>query len=198
MMNARSLAIATFGLAAVFCCLTAQPAHADGFLRDKLNLYLLDEFQEGHWRTELAGVDASLSNKYERDDDCFATASIEYAWPIHSHITFGLRAYPLFVYSQNEPPKTLWGGGAGVVGRVYKNADCYSGWYAETGAAMVFHDRLLRDNSSHANFLLELGLGYAFKNNWHAGLKLHHISNGGIGRHNAGTNGFGLAVGYTF
>lgn len=197
-MTRKGLPLALICAAATLFCLAAAPAHAEGFLKEELNLYLLDEFQQGRWRVELAGVDASFSNKYERDDDYFGTASVEYSWPVHRHMTLGLRAYPLFVYSQNVPAKTLWGGGIGVAGRIYKAPESYTGWYVEGGAAMVFHDELLRDNSSHANFLLELGVGYAFESNWHTGLKFHHISNGGVGSDNAGTNGIGLAVGYTF
>ncbi|MBI3119935.1 MAG: acyloxyacyl hydrolase, partial [Candidatus Hydrogenedentes bacterium] len=36
------------------------------------------------------------------------------------------------------------------------------------------------------------------KNNWHATLRVHHLSNAGLSDDNAGANTVNLAVGYRF
>jgi hypothetical protein len=48
------------------------------------------------------------------------------------------------------------------------------------------------------NFLTEVGVGYEFDNDWHVALKWRHMSNAGIASRNAGVNGLGIGIGFSF
>ncbi|MDZ4859198.1 MAG: acyloxyacyl hydrolase [Candidatus Hydrogenedentes bacterium] len=159
---------------------------------------LMNGFDEGRWRVEAGASTGVRSGNRSRTNDILATGNVEYEWPIYARCTLGLRAYPLFLYKQDDPDETLWGGGVGAVGRVYQHAGVRNGWFGEAGAGMIWHSNHIEGNSASMDFLLETGVGYQFQNNWHVTLQFSHISNGGLGDTNAGANSLGLAVGYTF
>jgi hypothetical protein len=154
------------------------------------------DLPEGRWRIELQGVDVIHSKKEERDDDFFFTGNVEYEMPVRIHLTIGVRAYPLFYYSEPHP---IYGVGAGLVLRLYQHGETYDGLYAEAGSAPIWHSHHFPGNSTRINFLNELGLGYKFRNKpWSISLKYQHISNASTGNDNAGVNGVSLGIGYTF
>jgi len=159
---------------------------------------LLNGFDEGRWRTEVAVSTGFHSGNRSRTGDILVKGNIEYEWPVFARCTLGLRAYPLFLYLQDEPSETLAGGGFGAIGRVYQNAGARNGWFGEAGAGMIWHTNHIEGNSATMDFLLEGGVGYQFQNNWHVTLQVSHLSNGGLSDNNAGANSVGLAVGFTF
>jgi hypothetical protein len=155
-------------------------------------------FKEGRWRVEVSGALGYDSGKRDRQGDSVITGNIEYEWPVYARCTLGLRAYPLFVYNQDDSDPTVWGGGVGVVGRIYQKKDERRGFFVEGGVAVLGHDEHIRGNSSSINFLPEAGVGYQFKNDWHVTLQVQHISNAHLASDNAGANSVGLAVGFSF
>ena len=156
-------------------------------------------FEDGRWRVELSGFGATYSGKTSRGGDSLFTASVEYEWPIFARVALGLRAYPLFCYHQHDPQSDIWGAGGGIAGRIYQHKGTLDGWYGEAAASAIWQSDSIEKNSSRVNFLTEPGVGYEFPDtNWHAALKVHHLSNAGLGSENTGTNGLGLSVGYRF
>ncbi|MCC6696793.1 MAG: acyloxyacyl hydrolase [Candidatus Hydrogenedentes bacterium] len=155
-------------------------------------------FGEGRWRTEVGAATGFHSGRRDRTGDIVVKGSLEYEWPIFARATLGLRTYPLFLYMQDDPEDTLAGGGLGIASRVYQNKDTRDGVFVEGGASVLFHSNHIEGNDATMDFLLEGGLGYQFKSNWHVTLQVQHISNGGLSEDNAGANSVGLAVGYTF
>ncbi|MCC6793635.1 MAG: acyloxyacyl hydrolase [Candidatus Hydrogenedentes bacterium] len=159
---------------------------------------VIDGFRDGRWRTEVGVSTGFHSGNRSRTGDMLVTGNVEYEWPVFARCSLGLRAYPLFLYHQNDPSDTLWGGGIGTVGRVYQNAGDRNGWFGEAGAGVIWHTNHIEGNSATMDFLLEAGVGYQFKNNWHVTLQASHLSNAGLSENNAGANSLGLAVGFTF
>lgn len=159
---------------------------------------VIDGFSDGRWRTEVGVGTGFHSGRRSRTGDIQVTGNVEYEWPVFARCTLGLRAYPLFLYKQNDPNDTLWGGGIGGVGRVYQRAGERNGWFGEAGAGVIWHTNHVEGNSATMDFLLEGGIGYQFKNNWHVTLQATHISNAGLSDDNAGANTLGMAVGFTF
>lgn len=155
-------------------------------------------FQEGRWRIEAGVATGFHSGRRDRGGDVMVTGNVEYEWPVFARCTLGLRAYPLFLYKQDDPNDTLWGGGVGGVGRIYQNAGDRNGWFAEAGAGIIWHTNHINGNSATMDFMLEGGVGYQFKNNWHVTLQASHLSNAGLSDDNAGANSIGLAAGFTF
>ncbi|MCC6153667.1 MAG: acyloxyacyl hydrolase, partial [Candidatus Hydrogenedentes bacterium] len=154
---------------------------------------VVDGFSEGRWRTEVGVSTGFHSGNRSRTGDMLVTGNVEYEWPVVARCTLGLRAYPLFLYHQNDPSDTLWGGGIGTVGRVYQNAVERNGWFGEAGAGVIWHTNHIEGNSATMDFLLEAGVGYQFKNNWHVTLQASHLSNAGLSDNNAGANSLGVA-----
>lgn len=159
---------------------------------------LVDGVSDGRWRVEAGASTGFHSGRRSRTGDMLVTGNVEYEWPVYARCTLGLRAYPLFLYHQNDPNDTLWGGGVGGVGRYYQRAGERNGWFGEAGAGIIWHTNHIDGNSATMDFLLEGGVGYQFKNNWHVTLQASHISNAGLSDNNAGANSLGLAVGFTF
>ena len=156
---------------------------------------LLD-LPEGRFRLEIQAADVVHSKKEERGDDYFFSGSVEYEMPKGSRFTLGIRAYPLWYYSEPHP---IYGVAAGVVFRWYQHKDTYDGFYAEAGVAPLWHSHHFAGNSTRVNFLDELGVGYKFAESpWSVSLKYQHLSNAGLGSDNAGVNAISLGVGYTF
>jgi hypothetical protein len=189
-VTAQHLTVAAVVAATVFLCTPVAQA-------DSLGKILFGSFDEGDWRAEFTVTTGLNSGRRDRTGDWVTTASLEYGWPIANRWEFGLRAFPLFWYEQDDPSETLLGGGGGLSLRYYFNRE-HHGWYGETGIAALFHKNQYDGNSSNFNFMPEASLGYDFRNNWHVAVKFRHLSNGGLGDDNSGANSIGLAVGYRF
>lgn len=81
-------------------------------------------------------------------------------------------------------------------------ADQLKGWYAEGGIGVELLSRLY-DNDGHRlstafQFNDRIGAGYVFSHGWDVGLRLEHVSNGGIKKPNKGVNFVVLRVAYPF
>jgi lipid A 3-O-deacylase PagL len=164
--------------------LTMTPADA-GWLK----------YEEGRWRVETSGA-VGFS---DADDDFYSSVAVEYEMPTAWRASLGLRVYPMFLYSQDEPSDTIYGAMVGVRSRFYHHQETQDGMFLEFGPTVLFTTDKLEGNSSSVNFLSELGVGYKFRTNpWHVGVKVQHISNAGLGSDNSNHNGVALAVGYTF
>ncbi len=183
-----------FLLGALFFVAIPTATHAE----EGSGYTLVNGFSEGRWRTEVGVSTGFHSGNRSRTNDLLVTGNVEYEWPIFARCTLGLRAYPLFLYKQDEPSETLWGGGVGAVGRVYQHKGERNGWFGEGGAGVIWHSNHIEGNSATMDFLLEGGVGYQFQNDWHVTLQVSHISNAGLSDNNAGANSVGLAVGFTF
>ncbi|MBX3178927.1 MAG: acyloxyacyl hydrolase [Candidatus Hydrogenedentes bacterium] len=196
-VNATSLAAAFF-LAA--WCQTAQAG--------------LD-FDAGRWRLELNNDFGVHQGSRDRSGDYSLNVVAEYEVPATSRTTLGLRLLPLFVYTQDEhrdrdlfqrwfgdndheDGDTVWGGGIGLSGRIYQVKDEYRGWFAEAGITALVHAGKFNGNNSNLNFLSNIGVGYAFKSDWHVQVHYQHISNASLGSHNSGANALGIGVGFKF
>lgn len=155
-------------------------------------------FQDGHWRVEVSGAVGYDSGKRDREGDSVFSGNVEYEWPIFARCTLGLRAYPLIMYNQDNDDPTVYGGGLGLVGRIYQNAEEHRGFFAEAGVAVLANRNEIEGNGSNINFLPEAGVGYQFKNDWHVTLFVQHISNAHLDSDNAGANSVGMAVGFRF
>lgn len=186
-----SLAVA---LAAVLVCGGVAAANAD----EGSTYGVFNGFGEGRWRVEVGGAAGFDSGKRDRSDDSVITGNVEYEWPVYARCTLGLRAYPLFLYNQDDGDPTVWGGGVGVVGRIYQRKDERTGFFVEGGVAVLGHDNKIEDNSSNVNFLPQAGVGYQWKSGWHTTIQIQHLSNGSLASRNAGANSIGVAVGFTF
>ncbi|MBX7256609.1 MAG: acyloxyacyl hydrolase [Candidatus Hydrogenedentes bacterium] len=159
---------------------------------------LFGGFDEGRWRIEVGGASGFDSGKRDRNGDSVITGNVEYEWPVFARCTLGLRAYPLFIYNQDDGDPTVWGGGVGVVGRIYQHKEERTGFFVEGGVAILGHANEIEDNSSNINFLPQAGVGYQWKSGWHTTIQIQHISNGSLASENAGANSIGVAVGFTF
>jgi len=104
----------------------------------------------------------------------------------------------LFIYNQDDGDPTVWGGGVGIVGRIYQKEEERTGFFVEGGVAVLAHSNEIEDNSSNVNFLPQAGVGYQWKSGWHVTLQIQHISNGSLASHNAGANSIGVAAGFRF
>lgn len=155
------------------------------------------KFDQGRWRLELSGSAGIHSGSTDRQGDVLATGSLEYEFPASKRTTLGLRLLPLFMYAQDDDDN-VFGAGFGLTGRIYQHAEEYRGWFGELELSALGHDDKIEGNSANLNFLTGVGVGYKFKSNWHTTLRYEHISNAGLGEHNAGANTVGLAVGFTF
>ncbi|GMV99038.1 MAG: hypothetical protein AMXMBFR84_01770 [Candidatus Hydrogenedentota bacterium] len=191
-MTHRGLKSLLAGLVfAVASACFSVPAHAD------IREFLFGDFGEGSWRAEVAASTGFHSGRRSRTGDLVFTGNAEYEWPITARMTLGLRMYPLFLYLQDDPEETVWGGGVGIDTRYYFK-EAYDAWYVEGAASLLGHDGKFEGNSGSMNFLLQAGVGYEFQNDWHVTLQVQHLSNGGLAERNAGANSVGVAVGYRF
>lgn len=177
-----------YGVAAILVTLAflaALPAAAGG--------------AEGRWRVEGQGFVTFDTSRTEHEGDLFFTGSVEYEMPVLSRGAVGVRFYPLFLLDPHTGSReTVFGTAAGVTGRVYQKAEVRKGWFAEAGVSALWHSRYFEGNGSRINFMSEFGVGYHFENDVHLSGKYSHISNAGMKKDNAGVNGVGLAVGYSF
>ncbi|MDW7774212.1 MAG: acyloxyacyl hydrolase [Desulfobulbaceae bacterium] len=156
-------------------------------------------FDQGWWRAELTGgIGVDSVSTSDREGDFLVTAAAEYEFPAMNRLSLGLRLVPFFLYEQDGNNETVWGGGAGLAGRLYLLEDEYSGLYAEAAGNGIVHENKIRGNSSNFNFLISAGIGYRFRNNWFSAVKYSHISNANFGSRNSGAETVSLAVGYSF
>ena len=158
-----------------------------------------ERFRDGNWRLELSNTAGFSSRTRDRRGDLLTNFIVEYEVPLSGRFTVGLRLLPFFLYSQGSSnDSSFYGAGFGVVPRVYQVKDEDRGFFAEVGGHVIFHKNKLRGNSGGANFLTGVGVGYKFKSDWHAVVKIEHISNSGLAQSNSGANLLGLGVGHTF
>jgi len=177
-------------IGAFLAAVSVLPAVAAGVREDTA------QSMDARWRVAVQGVGGIYSGKVDRNGDWFAAASIEREWAMGDRYSVSVRFYPLFLY---EGPETVCGAALGAALRAYQNGEECNGWFGEIGFAPMWHWPRFEGNSSDINFLTETGVGYQFPgNDWHISLCYHHISNGGMGSHNAGANGVGLSIGRTF
>lgn len=159
------------------------------------NAFAEFDFGNGDWRLQVSG----LYNFEEADSDpadYFVTGSVEYEFPAYPHGKLGLRLYPLFYYPSAHD---VWGAGFGLSTRIYQHHKTFDGLFGEFEASTLWLSDYIECNSSRVNFLCGAGLGYKFPNSgWDISVKYAHISNCGLGDKNTGSNGIGLALGYSF
>jgi len=170
--------------------------------------------EEGRWRLELNNDFGIYQGSQDRTGDYGLIGFVDYEVPATSRATLGLRLMPLFVFDQSDKSdrrpfrrhlserkgegETVWGGGVGVVGRIYQVKDEYRGWYGEASLLPIVHHNNFARNSSNLNFLSTFGVGYQFKSDWHLQVHYQHISNASLGSRNSGTNTVGVGIGYRF
>lgn len=154
------------------------------------------------WRIELFGARAFDGGDDSHVGDLYTVASVGYEWPIFARAVLGLKAYPLFLYRERADESgdsdLFYGAGFGAHLRYHFTRDDYRGLYAELGIGPIFHAGQIQGNSANLDFLSELGVGYAFENDWHIVVKLQHLSNARIGKRNAGVNALGIGFGRSF
>lgn len=156
-------------------------------------------FSQGSWRAEITVATGFHSGRQSRSGDMLYMGNVEYEFPIYARTTLGLKAYPLFVYDQDDDDAdTVVGGGFGIGARHYFAGDERSGWFGEATVALMGHSNQFEGNSSNVNFMTGVGLGYQFQNDWHVTAQFHHFSNAGFGDSNSGTNSLGLGIGCSF
>ena len=80
--------------------------------------------------------------------------------------------------------------------------DDRKGWYAEGGIGIELLSRLYNNDghmlSTAFQFDDRIGAGYVFSHGWDVGLRLEHVSNGGIKKPNKGANFVQLRVARQF
>lgn len=155
-------------------------------------------WRDGLWRTELSTLAGVRSGRRSRTGDINLNGTLEYEMPAGKRGAAGIRVHPLFLYEENRTDKTIWGGAVGITTRIYRKNHERRGLFGELDGSVLWHSNEFRGNSSRTGFLIETGVGYKFKTNWHVSAKVRHISNAGIASKNSGVNGIGLALGYTF
>jgi hypothetical protein len=147
-------------------------------------------FHDGRWR-----LDLSPQAAFNSEADAVLIGSLEYEFPAYPHGTLGLRLIPLFIGWDDN---TIFGAGVGIATRVYANKEKLNGLYGELALSSILQSECFCNNDSRVNFISEAGVGYKFTNDWHAGLKIQHLSNAGLCDDNGGLNTFGISAGYTF
>ena len=156
-------------------------------------------WKDGRWRLELSGFAAFRSGNRSRTGDFGFAGSVEYEVPLVKHLTFGIKAYPLYFYDQADGGEdTVFGVGIGPEFRVYTNGVEHRGFFVEVGSALLATVGRFDGNSGALNFLNEGGIGWKFKRGWHVAAKISHVSNLGFADRNSGVNNLGIAFGYTF
>lgn len=158
----------------------------------------LIHWRDGLWRTEVSVLTGLRSGRRSRDGDLNLNGTLEYEMPVGKRAAAGIRVHPLFLYDEDLTNRKIWGGAAGITTRIYRKDHERRGLFGELDGSLLWQSNEFRGNTSRINFLLETGVGYKFKTNWHLAGKFRHISNGGVDSRNSGANAIGLALGYTF
>jgi lipid A 3-O-deacylase len=103
---------------------------------------------------------------------------------------------------RNRPDQTQHIADIGLTPVVRFERDDRSGLYAEAGVGphllSAHYDNNGRKLSTNFQFGSHVGLGYVLPNKLDIGVKLQHVSNGGIKQPNNGVNLVGLRLGYPF
>ena len=177
----------------VMCTGVSEANVVGEFVQDVKDL----TWEEGRIRIEGQGWAGTRSGRRSRTGDWSVTATVEKEFKLKHRLTVGLRAIPLFYYEEEETDEKIWGAGVGASFRWYTQ-EAMDGWYVEYSESLVGHDEKFRGNSGTFNFMSEVAWGYEFDNNWHVAAKWRHLSNGGLASSNAGINGLGISIGYSF
>lgn len=147
-------------------------------------------FKDGRWRLDISAMAA-----LDSDAGALLLGDLEYEFPAYPHGKIGLRVIPAFIGFDDN---TIYGAGVGIATRVYANKQALDGLFGEIAISSILQSECFCRNSSRANFLSEAGIGYKFSNDWHATLKIQHLSNAGLSDDNGGLDSLGISVGYTF
>ncbi len=188
-MSARRIGI----LVVVLLGISTPSAHAGvvGHIRDLT-------WGEGTLRLEVSGLTGFRSGSHARAGDTNINVTVEKEFKLYEKLSVGLRVHPLFFYDENDSAgSTIWGTGGGVTTRWYFQGD-EKGWFAEVMGSGLVQSKKFRGNSTNFNFLVEGGVGYKFDSRWHVSGRIRHLSNGGFGEDNAGVNGLGIGIGFSF
>ena len=153
------------------------------------------EKPDTHLRLEISGYRAFTGDK--ANGDYYISGAVELEIPVVNHASLGLRLLPLFLYPDKEDHADIYGIAAGIGGRLYTGAD-NTGVFLEAGASALWSMDKLKLHDSTVGFLGDCGLGYQFRSGWHLSVKAQHISDTGMGDLTGGTNGVGVATGFSF
>lgn len=200
-MNRLKKLLAVVFMVAV-CCFGSTDSHANAF-SDRWSEIKGLQWEDGRNRIEIQGWTGSRSGRRSRSDDISIVGSIEREFRLNHKLTVGARVIPLFYYradsnvQDNFPDTDIWGAGFGVTFRYYFK-EAQDGFFLETAESVIGQSEEFSGNSASMNFMIELGVGYEFDNNWHVSGRWRHLSNAGLAEHNAGVNAFGLGVGLSF
>ena len=82
--------------------------------------------------------------------------------------------------------------------RYYSKAGEYRGLFGEVGSAALVTAKKFDQNTATVNYIVEFGVGYAFKSGWHVVLKFRHLSNLFLASMNSGADAVGVGFGYRF
>lgn len=159
------------------------------------------KWEDGRLRIESQGWTGTRSGRRSRTDDYGVAVTIEKEFSLNQKLTVGLRVIPLFIVDESDnnggDGETIYGAGFGVsIRRYFKEAE--DGWFAEYYESIIGHSEKFRGNTGSLNFMSEIGFGYEFENDWYVTAKWRHLSNAGIANQNAGINGLGIGVGFSF
>ncbi len=156
-------------------------------------------WKEGRWRLELAGYAGTNTASEPRSGDVSIMASIEFEGPLTKRLTLGPRFIPLFYYNPDIPGAADINGVAlGAELRYYSKAGEYRGLFGEVGSAALVTAKKFDQNTATVNYIVEFGVGYAFKSGWHVALKFRHLSNLFLASMNSGADAVGVGFGYRF
>ena len=159
------------------------------------------KWEDGRLRIEGQGWAGIRSGRRSRTDDYGVTATVEKEFALGHRLSAGLRAMPLFFMSESDSRgrdgNNILGAGLGFSVRYYVK-EVHDGFFFESYETAIWQSDTFRGNSGRVNFLTEVGVGYEFDNDWHVALKWRHMSNAGIASRNAGVNGLGIGIGFSF
>lgn len=184
--------VTSFGVVCLF--FVSHSVHAESVFKRIADL----DWNDGQNRLELHGMAGTKRGGKSRSGDVTLMGSVEREFPLYKKLSVGLRAIPVFVYDEDaHEGHTIFGAGGGISVRYYLD-EYGKGWFAEGQESIIVHSEKFLGNSTLINFMSELGGGYEFDNDWFVFARWHHISNGGMGRRNAGINGVGVGFGLRF
>lgn len=159
------------------------------------------KWEDGRLRFEGQSWASTRSGHQSRRGDYAVAGTLEREFALDHKLSVGVRAIPLFFLSEkdrrDDDGNTILGVGLGVSIRYYTE-EVQDGWFVEFSESLIGQSDTFRRNSGRVNLMSEVGVGYEFDNDWHVALKFRHLSNGGIASRNAGVNGIGVGVGFSF
>jgi hypothetical protein len=159
------------------------------------------KWEDGRLRIEAQGWSGVRSGRRSRSGDIGVVGTVEKEFALYQKLTVGVRAIPIFIMDESDKDgrdaETIYGVGVGISIRRYLNG-VEDGWYAEYNESIIGQSKKFRGNSGNFNFMSEIGIGYEFENDWYVSAKWRHLSNAGIANKNAGVNGVGIGIGFSF